>query len=51
MIHKAVAQTMIWSMQNLSLAELTINFNNTTGMSAVRSAGRMAQIGPAPAIL
>ena len=33
MIHKAIAQTMIWSMQNLSLAELTINFSNTTGMS------------------
>ena len=33
MIHKAIAQTMIWSMQNLPLAELTINFSNTTGMS------------------
>ena len=33
MIHKPIAQTMIWSMQNLSLAELTINFSNTTGMS------------------
>jgi len=33
MVHKAIAQTIIMSMQNLSLAELTINFSNTTGMS------------------
>ena len=30
MVHKAIAQTIITSMQNLSLAELTINFSNTT---------------------
>ena len=41
MIHKPIAQTMIWSMQNLSLAELTINFSNTMGMSI---APRLRQI-------
>ena len=40
MIHKAVAQTMIWSMRNLSLAELTINFSNTMGMSTAHKRQR-----------
>ena len=40
MMHKAVAQTMIWSMQNLSLAELTINFSNTMGMSTAHKRQR-----------
>ena len=43
MVHKAIAQTMITSMQNLSLTELTINFSNTMGMSI---APRLRQYGP-----